>query len=390
MINETGAGALDGVRIVDLTTILMGPLATRILADHGADVIRVEATRVPETLVDEDGVGAGSLYTQRNKRSIKLDLKSDAGRRAMADLVSSADVFVSNMRTAALDRLGLSAETLRAKQPDLIHCVANGYGQTGPYADNAAYDDAIQAASGLADLFGQVHGEPAYVPSVIVDKICSMFVVQSVLAAVLHRRNTGEGQTIQVPMFETMVAFNLVEHFQGQAMVPPRGEIGYPRLLTEQRKPYRCADGFAAILPYSGANWLDFFAIIGRPELGDNERFANHALRVANADELYGIVAESAPERTVAEWLEICAAHSIPAMPVKGLSELVDDPHVQAVELLNDEEHPVAGPYRNVRDPVSYDTISTGLRRHAPVPGQHTAEVMAELGWSEADIAGLS
>ncbi len=388
-MSEQSVGALDGIRIVDLTTILMGPLSTRLLADHGADVIRVEAINVPETLVDENGAGAGSLYTQRNKRSVKLDLKSEVGRRAMLDLVASADVLVTNMRAAALDRLGLSATTLRAAHPELIHCVANGYGAGGPYADNAAYDDAIQAASGLADLFGQVRGEPAYVPSVIVDKICSMFVVQAVMAAIIHRTNTGEGQTIQVPMFETMVAFNLIEHFQGQAMVPPLGEFGYPRLLTEQRKPYRCADGWAAILPYSGANWRDFFDIIDRPELADDPRFVSHTARVTNADALYTVVADSAPERTVAEWLKVCRAHSIPASPVMGLAELVDDPHIESVDLLPVEEHPVAGRYRNVRDPVSYDTLSTGLRRHAPVPGQHTAEVMAELGWTEDRITEL-
>ncbi|MEM7093355.1 MAG: CoA transferase [Actinomycetota bacterium] len=383
-------GALTGVRVIDLTTILMGPMATRILADHGADVVRIDPPTASRDITGgPDGIGGIVLDTHRNKRSVMLDLKSDEGMAAMLDLVATADVLVSNMRGAALERLGLDAATLRTRRPELIHCTANGYGADGPYADRAAYDDAIQAISGLAALPTRISGEPAYVPSVIVDKTCSMFIVQAVMAALLNRHATGEGQTIMVPMFETMVSMNVVEHLRGAALVPPRGEIGYRRLLNPNRKPYRCADGWVALLPYNDANWRDFFRIIGRPELTEDPKFGDHGSRIENAIELYGYIVEAAPMHTVHEWLTICEQHSIPASPVLDLAELPEDDHLQAVDMMPVVQHPLVGPYRSVRHPVTYDTLSTEIRHHAPVPGQHTAELLAELGWDAARIAEL-
>ena len=374
-------GALDGVRIIDLTTVLMGPLASRYLGDHGADVIRIEGPEVDSFSADASGISGIALDAHRNKRSVQLDLKSEAGREAMWDLLASADVFITNLRSSAVDRLGLSAETVRARHPGLIHCVANGYGPDGPYADRPAYDDAIQASSGLAALFARVGGEAAYVPSVVVDKICSLHIVQAVLAAIVHRRATGEGQTIRVSMFETMAAFNLIEHYRGAALDPPRGEIGYPRLLTPNRRPYRCADGWAALLPYTSAHWAAFFELIDRPDLADDARFATHGSRIDHIDELYGIVAEVAPTRTVDEWLTAFEERSIPASPVLDVADLADDPHLEAVGLFQPADHPALGPYRSIRNPVDYDTLSTELRHHAPTPGQHTAEVLRDLGW---------
>lgn len=386
----TERGALTDVRVVDLTTILMGPMASRILADHGADVIRIDPPGADRDVTGGPaGIGAIVLDIHRNKRSIVLDLKSEAGRAAALDLIASADVLVTNMRAGALERLGLDADTLRAEHPELIHCVANGYGADGPYADRAAYDDAIQAISGLAALPTHISGEPAYVPSVIVDKTCSMFVVQAVMAALLHRHATGEGQTIRVPMFETMVSFLLVEHLRGAALVPPRGELGYPRLLNPNRKPYRCADGWAAILPYSDANWRDFFRIIERTELADDPRFSTHAARIDNAVELYQFIVDAAPRHTVDEWMTICADHSIPASPVLDIADLFDDEHLQAVDLMPVVEHPRAGPYHTIRHPVGYDTMSTEIRRHAPIPGEHTREVLRDLGWTDDRISEL-
>ncbi len=386
---EPGQGALDGVRIIDLTTVLMGPLASRYLADHGADVIRIDGPEAQTMANDSTGLSGIALDMNRNKRSVKLDLKSENGMAALWDLLASAEVLVTNMRAAALDRLGLSAEAVRARFPSLIYCVANGFGAEGPYAERAAYDDAIQAASGLAALRQRIDGQPAYVPSVIVDKICSLHIVQAVMAAILHQRSTGEGQTIRVSMFETMVAFNLIEHFRGAALEPPKGPIGYPRLLTEHRRPYRCADGWIALLPYTSANWRDFFVLIDRPELNDDERFATHGGRIDNIDELYAVVSQAAPGRTVEEWMEVCQAHSIPASPVYDLEELIDDPHLNQVGLFEAAEHPALGQYRSVRNPVSYDTLSTELRHHAPLPGQHTKELLRELGWDESRLDEL-
>lgn len=370
--------ALDGVRVVDLTTVLMGPLATRYLADHGADVIRVDA---PGATADAlDALGGIGLHVHRNKRSVELDLKSDRGAAVMRDLIASADVFVSNLRAGALARLDLSPEVLRERHPRLIHCVANGYGRHGPDADRAAYDDAIQAGSGLAALHARRDGTPAFVPTVIADKMCGLVIVQAVLAAVLHQRATGEGQTIRVPMLETMVSLNLAEHYRTAALDPPQTTIGYPRVLARDRRPYRCADGWIAILPYTGANWRAFFELIDRPELAAEQRFATHESRVEHIDELYGIVAAAAPRHTVEEWLDLCDRQSIPVSRVADLADLVDDPQITASGLIERVEHPVLGPYRTVHHPVEYDTLDTGLRRHAPTPGQHTEELLRELG----------
>jgi crotonobetainyl-CoA:carnitine CoA-transferase CaiB-like acyl-CoA transferase len=379
-------GALAGIRVVDLTTVLMGPLATRMLADHGADVIRVEA-KGGEAFLDSEPrrhphMNAMALNAHRNKRSVALDLKNEEGAAAMVDLVATADVLVSNMRAGALERLGLDAATLRARHPGLVHCVANGYGSAGPYADRAAYDDAIQAISGLAALQTRVTGEPGYSPAVMADKVCSLHIVQAIMAALLHKARTGLGQAIEVPMFETMVAFNLVEHHGGHLFDPPLGDVGYPRTLSPFRKPYRCADGYACILPYNDANWRAFFDFVGRPEVMDDPRFAAHADRIANSSELYGMVEELAPTRTVAQWMEFCVAYSIPANPVLDLNQMADDPHLQAVGMMPVLDHPTEGRYRAVRDAITYEATPTRLRRHAPTPGQHTAEILTELGWS--------
>lgn len=391
MSSEPLAGALDGVRVVDLTTVLMGPLATRMLADHGADVIRVEDPNSEAYAADQqlDGVSAIALNIQRNKRRIGLNLKSETGVAAMSDLIASADVVVTNLRASALERLGLDADSLCAANPGLIYCLANGYGADGPYADRAAYDDAIQALSGLAALHGRVTGEPRFVPSAIVDKIMSLHIVQAVMAALLHRNRTGRGQAIRVPMFETMVAFNMVEHLRGAAFDPPRSEIGYPRVLSPNRRPYECADGWICLLPYNTNQWRSFFELVERPELIDDERFATHDARVRNADELYGFVAEVAPRFTVDEWMSRCNELSIPGNPVADLAELVDDPHIEAVGLLEPHTHPDEGDYFSVADPIAYGDMSTSLRRHTARPGTHTAEILAELGWTAQQIADL-
>jgi crotonobetainyl-CoA:carnitine CoA-transferase CaiB-like acyl-CoA transferase len=383
-------GALDGIRVIDLTTVLMGPLAARMLADHGADVIRVEAPGGEPFLGTPPYRHAGmnwmALNLHRNKRSIALDLKSAEGAAAMADLVHGADVLLTNMRATALRRLGLDAASWAARHPRLVHCVANGFGTGGPYDGRAAYDDAIQAASGYADLVGRVQGRPGYSPAVVADKVCALHVVQAVMAALFHRERSGQGQSIEVPMFETMVAFNLAEHHGGACFEPPLGDVGYVRALSPYRRPYRCADGWACLMPYTDANWRDFFAFVGRPDLADDPRFARHHDRIAHSSELYGLLDELASERTVAEWLAFCQSHSIPAAPVMDLAHAHEDPHLRAVDLLPVVEHPTEGPYRTVRDSISYERTPTRLRRHAPTTGQHSRELLTELGWDTARI----
>ena len=387
--NNQGTGALDGVRVVDLTTVLMGPLATRMLADHGADVIRVERPAPRAGNAGAPQIGELALNIHRNKRSIQLDLKSELGAKAMHDLLGTSDVLVTNMRIAALEKLGLSVDKLHQKYPRLIHCVANGFGSSGPYAGRAAYDDAIQAASGIASLTQGVDGEPAYSPYVVADKVCALHVVQAVLAALLHQRTSGQGQAIEIPMFETMVAFNLIEHLREATLVPPTGPVGYARLLTPFRRPYRCADGWIALLPYSDRNWRDFFVLVGRLELLEDERFVDHDNRINNIDALYRVVSEVAPQRTVTQWLEACDQLSIPASPVNDLEDLLSDRHIDSVGLIEDVVHPDYGTYRYVADPTTYSSMSTGLRHHAPHPGQHTGEIMGSLGWDDEMISQL-
>ncbi|WP_419838132.1 CaiB/BaiF CoA transferase family protein [Candidatus Poriferisodalis sp.] len=390
--NES-AGALDGMRVVDLTTVLMGPMACRMLGDHGADVIRVESLDGDSTRnglpARSAGMSGFSLNIQRNKRSLALDLKSAAGKAAMQRLLANSDVLVTNMRAAALERLGLGADALRSQHPHLICCRANGYGSGGPYRDKAAYDDAIQAASGLSNLIGRIAGEPGFVPAVVADKVTGLHVVEAVLAALFHRERTGIAQSIEVPMFETMVAFNLVEHYRGAVFEPPEGPFGYDRLLTPHRRPYPTADGWVCLLPYNDAQYRAFFAFVDRPDLASDPRFADHNSRIAHIDDLYALFGQLSVRRTTDEWIGYCDEHSIPAARVMDLADLDADPQLAAVGLVSIAEHPTEGSYRYVADPVVYSATPTRLRRHAPLLGEHAVEILHELGYDAHEIDAM-
>lgn len=385
---------LEGVRIVDLTTVVMGPLATRMLADMGADVIWVES---PEGDVLREyepmrspKMGAFSMSVSRNKRSIVLDLKTDIGRQALRELVATADVFVTNLRRKAVARLGFDEEAVRSCRADIIYCIANGFGSDGPYADHAVYDDVIQAASGLASTFAWNDGKPQLVPSIMADKVAGVHIAFAIAAALYDRARTGEGASVEVPMAETMAAFNLVEHLGGQTFRPQLGEFSYNRIRTPHRRPRRTADGWIVILPYSKDNWHRFFEFAQRPKLKDDPRFATGGDRVANADALYGLLDDIVKLKKTGVWLEFCAEHSIPASAVVDLEKLGDDPHFAAVGLYQDAEHPTEGAYRFVRDPIRLNGQSSPLRHHAPRLGADTVEVLRELGWDDERIATLT
>ncbi len=394
MTTTPADGPLAGIRILDLTSVIMGPFATHILADLGADVIKVESPegdslRHYEPLRNP-GMAGNMLNLHRNKRSIVLDLKRPECRAALNRLIETADVFVHSVRPKAIERLGYGYEQVRAIKPDIVYCGAYGFGAAGPYSDKPAYDDLIQAGSGVAALYGEVHGEPAYVPTVICDKLAGQAIAYAVLAALFQRERGGGGQAIEVPMLETTIEFNLAEHMYGSAFIPPLGKPGFKRLLTKQRKPYRTKDGYACILPYSDRNWQDFYDFTGRTEFRGDPRFGRLSDRVQNIAILYEMIGQEAPKRTTAEWVAFCDRVSIPCMPVLSLEELPEDPHVKAVGLFGTADHPSEGRYRTVRPPVSFSGAPFRIRRHAPRLGEHTAEVLAEAGFSSQEIDQLA
>jgi crotonobetainyl-CoA:carnitine CoA-transferase CaiB-like acyl-CoA transferase len=370
---------LDGIRVLDLTSVLMGPFATRILGDMGADVIKIEP---PEGDMLRTGDGARlspvmiNLY--RNKRSVVLDLKQGAGKAALEALIPTADVLVHNLRPQVMERLGFTYEAVQALNPDIIYCTATGFGTGGPYSEKPAYDDLIQAASGFAAANLPLTGEPAYAPAAICDKLVGQAIVYSVLGGLLQRARGGGGQSIEVPMFEVAIDFNLVEGLGGAVYNPPRGPTGWPRMKTLERRPFRTADGFACILPYTGKNWFAFFDAVGRSDW--KARYADPAERTAAIETLYGMIREEAPKRTTAEWVAFCDEADIPCMPVLTVEEIADDPHVRAVDLMPVREHPSEGPYHAIRQPIRFGAAPYRLRRHAPSFGEHTAEVLAEVG----------
>lgn len=384
---------LAGIRICDLTTVVMGPLATRMLADMGADVIRVETPSGDiirdYTPMRSPQMSAFSMNLNRNKRSITLDLKTDAGREALADLIKTCDVFVTNMRRAALDRLGLDESGVRELRSDIVYCVANGFGSAGPRADEAAYDDVVQAASGLAGMFAWMGDEPQLVPSIYADKITGTHIAFAIAAAIYGRSQSGVGASIEVPMAETMAAFNLVEHLGGLTYEPPEGEFSYQRVRNPNRRPRRTKDGWMVIMPYNTSNWHDFWDVGGRSDLQDDKRFQTHGDRAKNAVALYATVDPIALFLTTDEWLEFCAERSIPAAAVLDLEEIQDDEHFAAVGLLQDDVHPTEGPYRWVRSPIIFDGKPSTLERHAPRLGADTADVFAEIGYDESQIAAI-
>jgi len=382
------------MRVLDLTSVVMGPLATRILGDLGADVIRVEEPggdiiRHYEPMRHE-AMSAFGMNMSRNKRSVVLDLKATAGRQALLDLAATCDVFVTNLRRSALERLGIDEPAIRAVRPDIVHCIANGWGSDGPNADRAAYDDVIQAASGMASMFAWNGGEPALIPSIVADKVTGLHMAYAICAALYRRARTGEGDSIEVPMAETMAAFNLVEHLGGQTFRPTHGDFSYARVTTPNRRPRRTTDGWIVILPYSREAWARFFDHGGRPALADDDRFATTTSRITNADALYGLLDDVVATRSTADWLAFCADHSIPASAVVELEHVGEDPHFAAVALLVDDDHPGEGPYRYVRVPVRFASRPETLRRHAPRLGEHTREVLTELGYDHDHIEALT
>ncbi len=388
-------GPLDGIRIIDVTTVLLGPYGTQILGDLGADVIKVEAPPTGDIArnmgtVKNVGMGGIFLNTNRNKRSIALDLKQEAAKEVLRRMVPTADVFVHNMRPQAIEKLGFDYEAVAAIKPDIVYCGAYGFGQGGPYKAKPAYDDAIQAASGLASMFIRQDGKPRYVPSAVADKLVGLTLSQAVAMALLHRERTGEGQFVEIPMFETLVSFLLLEHLNGCTYVPAIGTTGYQRLATPARRPYPTSDGFVCILPYSDKQWRAFFDAVERPELMEDPRFATYRARIDSVDDLYGFIGSITPERTTAEWVTLCEKAHIPSMPLIDVEDLMEDEHLKAVGMFHHMEHPSEGPTVLVNSPVNYSKTPSSIRRPAPRFGENGPEILAEYGYDEATINGMA
>lgn len=367
------SGPLQGIRVIDMTSVAMGPYATQILGDMGAEVIKVEApegdvfrTSAPAA---SPGMGPAYLNLNRNKRSITLDAKRPEGRQKLLQLIDGADVFVSNIRPAALKRLGLDADALCERNPRLIHCSAVGFGQDGPYAGKPAFDDIIQALSGLADLQGRNSGAPAYVNTIVADKVAGLALASAIPMALYERERSGLGQSIEVPMFETLVAFALVEHLSGHTFVPPLGPMGYSRVLSPQRRPYRTRDGFVALLPYTDAQWRRFFTLSGRHDLADDPRYVDAASRARHFDALYQDLADIVAEHDTGHWLSVLADADIPHSRVNTLEELFDDPHLKHTGFFQQMGHASEGRLMVPSIPLRFSRTPGEIRRLAPRQG---------------------
>lgn len=389
------AGPLQGVKIVDLTTVLMGPYASQILGDMGADVIKVEppggdsVRGIPP--FRHAGMGGVFLHCNRSKRSITLDLKQAEGRDVLLDLVRDADVFLYNVRPQAMERLGLGAETLHAINPGLIYVGVFGYGRDGPYASKPAYDDLIQGAAGIPALFLMAGAtEPRYVPTAIADRTVGLHAVNAILGALYHKQRTGEGQTIDVPMFETMASMVLGDHIGGASFVPRDGALGYPRLIAPHRRPYATKDGHVCALIYNDKQWRSFFRLLGREdELDRDPRFANMDSRTRHINELYAWVAEILATRTTAEWLNILEEADIPVMPMHSLDTLLEDEHLRAIGFFEEIDHPTEGRIRTIGVPSRWSRTQPRASRLAPRAGEQSVGILRQLGYAEDKIQRL-
>jgi crotonobetainyl-CoA:carnitine CoA-transferase CaiB-like acyl-CoA transferase len=379
--HDRATGPLRGVRVLDLTTVVMGPSATQILGDLGADVVKVE-TQTGDTMRligpwRHEGMGPLFLQSNRNKQSVVLDLKTPEGKQAIIWLANRADVLVSNVRPQGLARLGLDYDSVRAGNDRIIYCVAVGYGSDGPQSGKPVYDDLMQAASGIAGLFRAVDGAPRYAPLNICDRVVGLYVANAITSALYHRAMTGEGQAIEVPMFETMAQLVLADHMGGCAFAPPLGPMGYKRLLSRSRGPYATKDGDLSLVVYTDRHWRDFTRLVGCPDLMDNdERFRSQESRTRHAEEVGNFLADQLRARGNSEWLEALRQIDIPACPVNSIEELFEDPHLKAVGLFEEIDHPTEGRVMVSRHPVRYSRSPASIRRLAPNLGEHTAEVL--------------
>jgi crotonobetainyl-CoA:carnitine CoA-transferase CaiB-like acyl-CoA transferase len=380
--------------VLDLTSIVLGPYASRFLGDLGAEVIKVETIdgdlfRMVEPS-RSPGMSAAFMATNRNKRSLAVNLRTPAGQRILKRLIARADVVMHNMRPKAAARLGLSYDAVRASNPSAVYCSAPGYGAEGPYADASAYDDPVQAAAGAAAFNAGRDGEPRFFPTIIGDKVCGLHLAIAALSSLAAREGPGQGCCIETPMFEALVSLLLIEHLQGQSFEPATRPMGYARLTSSYRKPFNTSDGYISILPYNAAHWRSFLDLIGMAELGDRLNIDDPVQRSLTIDRFYQLIDEVVSHRTTRAWLDDLRARDIPCGPVNSLANLLKDPQLTAVQMFPTFDHPSEGRMRTVRSPIRVAEIGDLPDAPAPRLGADTAAILAELCCGEAEIAALS
>jgi crotonobetainyl-CoA:carnitine CoA-transferase CaiB-like acyl-CoA transferase len=384
------SGPLAGIRVIDLTSAVLGPVATQILGDMRAEVIKVEPPQGdpirPLGPSRHPGMGAYFLNINRNKKSVVLDLKRPAAREALLRLAETADVFVHNMRLAAVERLGLHYAAVAARNPRIVYAAATGFRKDGVHRDRPSFDDVIQGESGLAALNGRPGGEPRYVPMAVCDKICGYVLASAIAMALFHRERTGAGQEVHVPMLETMVAFNLADHLWHGVLAEPEKGLGYPRMLTPHRRPFPTKDGYICILATTDAQSRHLFEALDCPELADDERFSTLDRRTDNIDELYAMIVKRMRQRTTAEWRERLDRFDVPNGVVTDLEGLLAE-----TGFFEPVQHPSEGKMLTMAIPVAFSaTPGESFRLPPPRLGEHTREVLAALGYSNAEIEKLS
>jgi len=390
----TAAGTmLDGVRVIDLTSVVFGPYATQILADYGADVVKVE---VPEGDImryagpaPERGMGPVFVNLNRGKRSVALDIRQPGGRAALEALIRGADLLVHNVRRKPMARLGFSPEAVARLNARLLYCSATGFAEAHELADAPAIDDVIQCAVGLSELNGDADGTPRLVPSLIADKVAGLALAAAMLAALVRQRATGQGGTVDVPMYETLASFCLVEHLQGETFSPATGSVGYTRVTRAGRRIYRASNGFVSMTPYSNEQWARFFRAVGRADLETDPRVTDPAVRGTRFHELYDVIESVAHTRTVEQWIALARELNMPAMPVVALADLAKDAQLERSATLHTREFEGLGPVRQLCSPGFFDQQVARHPSNAPRLGEHTRELLREAGLEDASIETL-
>ena len=390
-MSDTAArtGPLAGVKIIDMSSVVLGPFATLIFGDLGADVIKIEAGQKGKAGDMMRYAGAsptgdlGPIYTSlnRNKKSVQLDAKTEDGKAAILAMLKDADVFFHNVRLAGMGRLGLDYESVKAINPGIVYVHCAGFGAGGPYEKRQAYDDLIQGASGFASLNAmRSGGDPEYAPSLVADKTVGLFATYATLAALFHKEKTGEGQFVSVPMLESFTFFNMVENLYGETFLPGNGKLAYTRSINANRKPYKTKDGYIGLVPYSDKQWELFFEMGGKSGVFEDPRFSTYSARTENITELYAIIGEVALLKTTDEWLTLLDEANIPAMKYNEMGDVLTDEHLNAVGFFETRQHPDAGDYRSMKHPVHFSATPASVALDPPRLGADTETVLASLG----------